>query len=140
MANISFGVGTSHSPLLLLKPDEWHIRAQADFDNPAGGAVSGEGTLDVANAANVVFDGQLDPGQPLGVFTIDGFDEDPLHHMLGSYCPNLLFPYARETVAAMVQKGGFPEFVLQPINFDALYMQAQAQAAAQGGSGDGAVN
>lgn len=35
MAEISFGVGTSHSPLLLLKPEEWHIRAQADYDNPA---------------------------------------------------------------------------------------------------------
>ena len=44
--------------------------------------------------------------------------------LIGSFSPNVLFPYARETVANMVQKGGFPEFVLQPINFDALYMQS----------------
>ena len=66
---------------------------------------------------------------------IDGFDEDPLHHMLGSYCPNLLFPYAREAISNMVQRGGFPEFLLQPINFDALFAQhvkrAQEQAAAE---------
>ena len=49
----------------------------------------------------------------------------------GSFWPNILFPYARESIASMVQKGGFPEFVLQPINFDALYLQSQQQAAQQ---------
>ena len=58
--------------------------------------------------------------QQAGVFTIDGFDEDPLHHMLGSYCPNLLFPFAREVIADLVSKGGFPQLLLAPVNFDAL--------------------
>ena len=48
--------------------------------------------------------------------------------ILGSFCPNILFPYARETIASLIQKGGFPEFVLQPINFDALYLQAKQQS------------
>jgi preprotein translocase subunit SecB len=54
--------------------------------------------------------------------------------IVGSFCPNILFPYARESIASLIQKGGFPEFVLQPINFDALYLQSKQQqmAAAAG--------
>ena len=61
--------------------------------------------------------------------------DDDHHEIAGSFCPNILFPYAREAIASMIQKGGFPEFVLQPINFDALFMQAQQQAAQQGAEG-----
>ncbi len=67
--------------------------------------------------------------QQAGLFEIVGYDGDELKAIAGSFCPNILFPYAREAIAGMIQKGGFPEFVLQPINFDALYMQAQQQAA-----------
>ncbi|MDD2769254.1 MAG: protein-export chaperone SecB [Methylococcus sp.] len=65
-----------------------------------------------------------------GIFTISGFPEPELGPMLGSYCPNILFPYAREAVADLVTKGGFPPMLLAPINFDALYMQ-QVQMAQQ---------
>ena len=58
-----------------------------------------------------------------GLFEIAGYDEKEFGVLVGSYCPNILFPYARESISSSVQKGGFPEFVLQPINFDALYMQ-----------------
>ena len=58
-----------------------------------------------------------------GVFRIKGFEKPQLGHMLGAYCPNLLFPYAREVVSDVVNKGGLPQLVLQPINFDALYAQ-----------------
>jgi preprotein translocase subunit SecB len=67
--------------------------------------------------------------QQAGIFQISGYDSDELATIVGSFCPNILFPYARESIATMVQKGGFPEFVLQPINFDALYMQAKQQQA-----------
>lgn len=67
--------------------------------------------------------------QQAGLFEISGYDEQEFKAIVGSFCPNILFPYARESIASLVQKGGFPEFVLQPINFDALFMQAQAQAA-----------
>jgi len=67
--------------------------------------------------------------QQAGLFEITGYDGDELKAIIGSFCPNILFPYARESIASIIQKGGFPEFVLQPINFDALYMQAQQQAA-----------
>lgn len=66
-----------------------------------------------------------------GMFEISGYEGDELGAIIGSFCPNILFPYARETVASLVQKGGFPEFVLQPINFDALYLQSKQQQAAQ---------
>ena len=67
--------------------------------------------------------------QQAGIFQIAGYEGDELATIVGSFCPNILFPYARESIATMVQKGGFPEFVLQPINFDALYMQAKQQQA-----------
>ena len=70
--------------------------------------------------------------QQAGLFEIDGYEGEELGAILGSFCPNILFPYARESIAALIQKGGFPEFIMQPINFDALYLQAkQQQAVAQ---------
>ena len=67
--------------------------------------------------------------QQAGLFQIDGYEEEEFAAIVGSFCPNILFPYAREAIAGMIQKGGFPEFVLQPINFDALYLQAKQQQA-----------
>jgi preprotein translocase subunit SecB len=65
--------------------------------------------------------------QQAGIFEIAGYEGEELAAIVGSFCPNILFPYARESIATMIQKGGFPEFVLQPINFDALYLQAKQQ-------------
>lgn len=62
-----------------------------------------------------------------GLFEISGYAQEEMAAMIGSFCPNLLFPYARESIASIVQKGGFPEFILQPINFDALYLQSLKQ-------------
>jgi len=84
--------------------------------------------------------------QQAGLFHIAGYGEDEFKAIIGSYCPNILFPYARESVANIVSKGGFPEFLLQPINFDALYAQGMAQAQAQeqetaeGGGSNGGGN
>jgi len=63
-----------------------------------------------------------------GLFQITGFEEERLGPMLGSFCPNLLFPFAREAIASLVQKGGFPQLLLDPVNFDALYAQHVQQA------------
>ena len=60
-----------------------------------------------------------------GIFFIENFPEEQQKQLLGSYCPNILFPFARETVAEMVAKGGFPQLLLNPVNFDALYQQHQ---------------
>jgi preprotein translocase subunit SecB len=68
-----------------------------------------------------------------GLFAIHGFAQAQLEGILGSYAPNLLFPYAREVISDLVNKGGFPQLLLQPVNFDALYQQhiAERQRQAQ---------
>lgn len=65
--------------------------------------------------------------QQAGIFTAIHFPEPQLHRMLGSYCPNILFPYAREVVSDLIMRGGFPPLYLAPINFDALYEQQLKQ-------------
>lgn len=67
-----------------------------------------------------------------GIFTVSGFEGAELGHILGSVCPTQLFPFVRETVADLVAKGGFPPLLLQPINFDALYIQHLQQREAAG--------
>jgi preprotein translocase subunit SecB len=62
-----------------------------------------------------------------GIFSINSFPEKEMGPLLGSYCPNLLFPYVREVVSDLVTKGSFPQLVLQPVNFDALYAQHQQE-------------
>jgi preprotein translocase subunit SecB len=73
--------------------------------------------------------------QQAGVFGLAGFDDATLDAMLGTHCPNMLYPYARQTVSDLIQAGGFPPFLLQPINFEALYAEGLRQRAAQGGTG-----
>ncbi|MHB1946826.1 MAG: protein-export chaperone SecB [Gammaproteobacteria bacterium] len=58
-----------------------------------------------------------------GIFMISGFPSDQLRQMLGSFCPNILFPYAREVISDVVMRGGFPQLILAPVNFDMLYNQ-----------------
>ena len=64
--------------------------------------------------------------QQAGIFSIGGFPDETRDQMLGAYCHNILFPYAREAVDAAVVKGSFPALMLAPVNFDALYQQKQA--------------
>ncbi len=72
-----------------------------------------------------------------GIFTIKGFPKEQLSHALGSMCPNILYPYAREAISDLVTRGGFPQLLLAPVNFDALYMQHLEQQKGQEG---GAAN
>ena len=70
--------------------------------------------------------------QQAGIFAIGEMPDQNKAHMLGSYCPNLLFPYARETISNLVNRGTFPPLNLAPVNFDAIfaaYMQKRVQAA-----------
>jgi len=87
-------------------------------------------TVEAKDGDNTLFLVELSQA---GLFEIAGYNKEEFGAIIASFCPNILFPYARESLASAIQKGGFPEFVLQPINFDALYMQSlqQAQADAQ---------
>lgn len=71
-----------------------------------------------------------------GIFAIGAqVPEEQLPSLLAAFCPNILFPYARETIASMVNRGTFPQLNLAPVNFDAVFaqhMQQQQQQAAEG--------
>lgn len=70
--------------------------------------------------------------QQAGIFQLQAFSEEEKGPMLGAYCPNILFPYAREAISDLVVKAGFPQILLAPINFDAVYMQHQQRLQQQG--------
>lgn len=72
--------------------------------------------------------------QQAGIFAVQGFAPEQLDAVLGSYCPHVLFPYLRHTVDTLVQAGGFPPLLLQPINFDQLYAEAVRRRAAEVGA------
>ena len=61
--------------------------------------------------------------QQAGIFLIKGLDAASMSHTLGAFCPNILFPYAREALDSLVIRGSFPALMLSPVNFDALYAQ-----------------
>jgi len=86
-------------------------------------------TVTAKNAEQVAYLCEVQQG---AVVTIQGFETNTLEALLGSYTPSSLFPYAREAVSALISKGGFPAMVLQPVNFDALYLQKKRQQAAAG--------
>lgn len=65
-----------------------------------------------------------------GIFRIANVLPEMMPQVLGITCPNLLYPYAREVVSDVSVRAGFMPIVLQPINFEMLYQQQQAQAAA----------
>lgn len=78
-----------------------------------------------------------------GIFLISGVPNDQLRQMLGSFCPNILFPYAREVISDIVVRGGFPQLLLAPVNFDALYAQHLEEQKKQGTAtttGDGHIH
>lgn len=72
--------------------------------------------------------------QQAGLFFIQGLEDAQLHHTLGAFCPNVLFPYAREAVDNIVTRGSFPALMLAPVNFDALYADAVKRQQEQAGN------
>jgi preprotein translocase subunit SecB len=58
-----------------------------------------------------------------GIFEARGFGTDELADVLGGYCPQVLYPYLRETVSDIVSRGGFPPFIMAPINFELMFAQ-----------------
>ena len=87
-------------------------------------------TVTVKNSEDTAF---LCEVQQAGIFTAEQMEEGQLAHCLGAFCPNILFPYARETISSLVVKGTFPQLNLAPVNFDALFMNyLQQQAEEQG--------
>ena len=69
-----------------------------------------------------------------GIFQVRNVPESDIEPLLATACPNILFPYARETVSDIVGRAGFPPVYLAPVNFDAIYMQRLQQEQEQAGS------
>lgn len=87
-------------------------------------------SVTVKNGDEVAFIAEV---QQAGIFLIANLDAASMSHTLGAFCPNILFPYARESVSDAVNRAGFPPVVLAPVNFEALYQQrAQADQAQNG--------
>lgn len=70
--------------------------------------------------------------QQAGIFGITGFDRQQQEAVLATYCSNALFPYVRQSIGDLVQAGGFPPLLLQPINFEQLYAEQLRRRAEQG--------
>ena len=125
---------TPNSPEIFTK--EWQPEIKLDLDTRSN-RLDDNGAFEVVLSVTVTATlGEqtafLCEVQQAGVFTIAGeMPEVQLAHILGAYCPNQLFPYARETVSNLAAKGSFPNFHLAPVNFDAIFAQYMQQRAAE---------
>lgn len=124
---------TPNSPTIFT--EKWEPQVNVDLNS--SGTKLAEGVFEVVLALTVTAKlgektAYLAEVQQAGVFGMEGFSEQDLGGMLHSFCPNILFPYAREVVSDLVSKGSFPQLLLAPINFDALYAQHLQQQQAKG--------
>lgn len=94
-------------------------------------------TLEAKNGDVAVYLAEV---KQAGVFLVRGFGVDETRRILGSFAPNILFPYIRQTVSDVVVKGGFPPFLLPPVNFEALFNQAATRNQGQPQSPAASVN
>ena len=124
---------TPNSPAVFQK--EWNPEVKLDLDTRSNKL--SDDTYEVILSLTVTAKNGEDTAflcevQQAGIFSIVGLTEQQLAHSLGAYCPNVLFPYARELVGNLVGRGTFPQLNLAPVNFDALFAQyvQQRQAAA----------
>lgn len=113
---------TPNSPAIFQK--EWKPEIKMDIDTRTQELDKNvyEVVLSITVTATVGEDvGFLCEVQQAGIFAIGDMPDGNKAHMLGSFCPNMLFPYARETVSNLVNRGTFPALNLQPVNFDAIF-------------------
>lgn len=78
--------------------------------------------------------------QQAGAFGIRNVPAQDMQRLLGIFCPNYLLPYARQVISDLLMKGGFPPFLLPPVNFESLFNQAAQQAQQQPQPSAPAVN
>ncbi len=123
---------TPNSPAIFQK--EWKPEIKLDLDTRS--TKLGEDTYEVVLSVTVTATVEdqtafLAEVQQAGIFTIGNLPEAQLAHTIGAFCPTTLFPYARETVASLVNRGSFPQFNLSPVNFEGLYASYAQQRAAE---------
>ncbi len=129
-----------NAPEIFLEREQPQVEIQL---NTAGRAV-GEGVYEVVLTVTVtakmgdktVF--LVDVGQA-GIFRIQNVPEEQIEPLIAVACPNILFPYAREAVSDAVSRAGFQPIVLQPVNFEGMYMQRLQQAEQAGAPADASI-
>ena len=131
---------TPNSPQVF--QEQWQPKVNMDVSNSA--SIISENLYEVVLAVTVTvkFDDKtvyLAEIHQAGIFHLSGFEREALNHMLATSCPNILFPFAREFIADLVMRGGFPQLLLAPMNFEALYLQHLQQAAKETKTADGAA-
>lgn len=128
MKDMSFE--TPRSPQVF--QEEWSPAVNMDVSNSASALTEKlyevvlSVTITVKSGEQPVYLAEV---QQAGIFHVEGFPRDALSRILATLCPNILFPFAREVVADLVMRGGFPQLLLAPMNFEALYAQHLKQEA-----------
>ncbi len=119
---------------------QWQPKVTVEL-NTKSEAIDAEGNFEVVLSITITAKVEEETAflievQQAGIFYVRGFEGEDLRRILGTAAPNVLFPYARETIDTVCVKGAFPAIMLAPVNFDAVYQQAlmQSQAAAKGGT------
>jgi preprotein translocase subunit SecB len=113
---------TPNSPAIFQK--DWQPEIKLDLDTRSNKLADNTYEVVLAVTVTATVDGLtafLAEVQQAGIFTIGNIPEAALAHTIGSFCPTTLFPYARESVANLVNRGSFPQFNLAPVNFEALF-------------------
>lgn len=122
---------TPNSPLIFQQ--QWEPQADLQVDSKADDLGNGLYDVTLSITATVKVGDKvafLVEVNQAGIFTASGIPPEQLGPMLGAFCPNILFPYAREAISDLSIRGGFPPLTLSPVNFDALYAQRMQQAQA----------
>lgn len=120
-----------HSPQTFNK--EWKPEVEVHLDSTSQHLEDDlyDVTLKVTNTTKlkdeIVFIAEV---KQAGIFLVRGFAKEQQDELLGSFCPNVLFPYAREVISNIIHRGGFPPLYLAPVNFDAIYQQRKQSSAA----------
>lgn len=122
-----------NAPFIFMEQEAPNIEVQIQNN----GSAIGDGMYEVALTVTVTAKNE-DKGYFLveviqaGIFRIEGVPEESIEPIMAIACPNILFPYARETVSDAVNRAGFPPVILAPVNFEAIYQQRQAEQATAG--------
>lgn len=124
-------VEVPNAPAIFLERETPQVSVELGTHNAPIGENVYEGTIKVTVSAKLgektVY---LVECEQAGIFRIAGLPQEQLSMALGIGCPNIIFPYARETISDVIVRAGFPPLHLAPINFEGEYMLRQQQAAA----------
>lgn len=115
-----------HSPGLFL--EKWQPDVHLDIQMKSQALQQGTHEVELSLTLEVKKDEQaviMVEIKQAGIFTVEGFPEAQAKPIIGVHCPTILYPYAQQLCAQLVQQGGYPPLYLAPINFEAMYQQQQ---------------